>query len=257
MAKRNIIDEILSKKSRLPFSKNERWDLVSSRLLRIRETIYLLDMLESTMNRDVEEAQGLFEELIEVTNAQIEPSDILDLTYEIARYVPIGLISCLEGYFRVVYANLLDFGSPYRENASKLDTKFSFNIETVFTLERSTVSSGEFVAHMLQTSSVDDINNIMSILTGENFLAKFKKEFSNYQKNQVQLSLFPMDDEDLASQVIIDIKRLFELRHMYAHEIDPPIENKDFSSIWRGADATFKFIWNTEKILESLLTLKT
>lgn len=257
MAKRNIIDEILSKKSRLPFAKNERWDLVSSRLARIRESIYLLDMLESTMDQEMEEAQGLFEELIEATNASIDSADILDLTYEMSRYIPVGLVSCLEGYFRIVYANLLDFGSPYRENASKLNTKFTFNIETVFTLERSPVSSGEFVAHMLQTSSLENIDNIMSVLTGEKFLAQFKKEFANSQKNQVQMSLFPMDDEDLASQVIIDVKRLFELRHMYAHEIDPPIENKDFSSIWRGADATFKFIWNTERILERLLAVKT
>lgn len=257
MAKRNIIDEILSKKSRLPFAKNERWNLVSNRLARIRESIYLLDMLERTMNQEMEEAQGLFDELIEATNAQFDSADTLDLTYEMSRYIPVGLVSCMEGYFRVVYANLLDFGSPYRENASKLDTKFTFNIETVFTLERSTVSSGEFVAHMLQTSSLEDIDNIMSVLTGEKFLAQFKKEFANSQKNQIQMSLFPMDDEDLASQVIIDVKRLFELRHMYAHEIDPPIENKDFSSIWRGADATFKFIWNTERILERLLAVKT
>ncbi len=257
MAKRNIIDEILSKKSRLPFAKNERWDLVSSRLARIRESIYLFDMLESTMNQGMDEAQGLLEELIEATNASIDSDDILDLTYEMSRYIPVGLVSCLEGYFRIVYANLLDFGSPYRDNANKLDAKFTFNIETVFTLERSAVSSGEFVAHMLQTSSLEDINSIMSVLTGENFLVQFKKEFSNFQKNQIQMSLFPTDDEDLASQVIIDIKRLFELRHMYAHEIDPPIDNKDFSSIWRGADATFKFIWNTERILERLLSVKT
>jgi hypothetical protein len=254
MAKRNIIDEILSKKKRLPFAKNRRWDLVSSRLIRIRETIFLLDMLESTANREVEEAQDLLDELIEVTESQIDSSEIIGLMHEISRYIPIGLVSCLEGYFRVVYADLLNFGSPFRENVSKLETKFSFNIETVFTLERSSVSLGEFVAHLLQTSSLDDINNIMSILTGKDFLTQFKKEFANYQKNQIQLSLFPMDDEDLAVQVITDIKRLFELRHMYAHEIDPPIDHKDFSSIWRGADATFKFIWNSERILDRLLT---
>jgi hypothetical protein len=257
MAKRNIIDEILSKKKRLPFAKNRRWDLVSSRLSRIRQTIYLLDMLlEITANQETQTAQELFDELIELTNSQIDSSKVLDLTDEISRYIPIGLVSCIEGYFRVVYADLLNFGSPYRENASKLDTKFSFNIEIVFALEKSSVSSGEYVAHMLQTSSLDDINNIMSILSGENFLTEFKKEFANYQKNQIQLSLFPMDDEDLANHVIVDIKRLFELRHMYAHEIDPPIDTKDFSSIWRGADATFKFIWNSERILDRLLATK-
>lgn len=256
--KRDVIDEILSKKSRLPFAKNERWDLVSNRLARIRESIHLLDMLESTTNQEIEEAEGLFEELIEVTNAQIDSSNILSLTYEISRYIPIGLVSCLEGYFRVVYANLLDFGSPYRERVNKLDiNKSAFTLDTIFSLEQSRVSAGEFAAHILKTSSLDDINNIMEVLTGENFLEQFKREFSNSQKNQIQMSLFPMDDEDLANQVIIDIKRLFELRHMYAHEIDPPIENKDFSSIWRGADATFKFIWNTERILERLLAVKT
>src|ERR1700690_3181523 len=164
MGKRNIIDEILSKKKRLPFAKNRRWDLVSSRLARIRETLYLLDMLESTTNQETQEAQELFDELIEVTDIAIDSSQILDLTYEMSRYIPIGLVSCLEGYFRVVYADLLDFGSPYRDNASKLETKLSFSIETIFALERSSVSSGEFVAHMLQTSSLEDINNIMTIL---------------------------------------------------------------------------------------------
>jgi hypothetical protein len=256
MSKRNIIDEILSKKRRLPFTENRRWDLVSSRLARIRDSIYLLDTLESTINREMPEAQELFDQLVEATNSQIDSSQILDLTYEISKYVPIGLVSCLEGYFRVVYANLLDFGSPFRDNANKLETKFSFNIETIFALEGSSVSLGEFVAHMLQTSSLDDINNVMSVLIGDSFLTLFKKEYANYQQEQIQLSLFPMDNEEVAGQVIIDIKRLFELRHIYAHEIDPPIERNDFSSIWRGADATFKFIWTTERILDKLLVVK-
>jgi hypothetical protein len=253
MGKRNIIDEILSKKRRLPFANNNRWDLVSYRLTRIREAIELLDLLDNTTNQEIHGAQELFDELAKLTKSDLDSDLIPDLKFEILKYIPIGLISCIEGYFRIVYANLLDFGSPYRDNANKLETKLSFNIETIFALERSSVSLGEFVAHMLQTSSLDDINNIMSILIGENFLTMIKKEILNEEKEKIQLSLFPLDDEEVANYVIFDVKRLFELRHMYAHEIDPPIENKDFGSIWRGADSTFKFIWNSERIIDKYL----
>ncbi len=248
MSKREYIDEILSKKRRLPFAAGRRWNLVTERLSCIRRSLDLLAMLDSRST----ESDELFDIFAQSTNeiVRVDSTDLPKVTTELSRYVPIGLVACLEGYFRVVYANLLDYGSPYRENATKLETRFTFNIETAFALQHHSVSLGEFVAHMLGTSSLDDINSIMSCLIGESFLALFKKERPVLR---LQQTLFPVDEEAISDQIIANVKRLFELRHMYAHEIDPPLDSQDVGSIWRGADAAFEFLSTSENILSRLV----
>ncbi len=38
---------------------------------------------------------------------------------ELARYFPVALVACIEGYFRMVVGDLIDSGEPYLTNAEK------------------------------------------------------------------------------------------------------------------------------------------
>lgn len=92
--------------------------------------------------------------------------------FELSRYFPIALVSCIEGYFRLVFADLINHGAPYKDNAAKFEIKFT--IDTAVSLERHSVTLGEFVAHLLPLNNLDDIESNMTTLIGESFLKLFK-----------------------------------------------------------------------------------
>jgi hypothetical protein len=164
------------------------------------------------------------------------------------RYIPIGAIACLEGYFRLAFADLIDYGSPYRENASKFDVKFS--IETAISLQRHSLSLGEFVAHLLTINKLADIDFNMSTIMGEDFLKVFKEM---RPKLETRRSLFEQDDEEVSNWVLGNVQRLFELRHMYSHEPNPPIQEEDFYSILGGMEAVVEFLWVSDTIIDERL----
>jgi hypothetical protein len=82
---------------------------------------------------------------------------------EFYRHIPVGLVACTEGYFRMVIADLIDHGSPFRENAGKFPN-ITFSLDTALALQKQSVSVGEFVAHLLPLSSLEDINRTLTTL---------------------------------------------------------------------------------------------
>lgn len=135
---------------------------------------------------------------------------------ELLRYIPIGLIACLEGVCRAGIRELIDFGSPYFDNvASFKDITFDFKV--IHALQQKTITVGDFVAHLLPISSFEQINNHMTHLLGEDFLSKLKTVQEKWN----------IDPECESNQLIIQepnkvfegVKKTFELRHIYAHEL--------------------------------------
>ena len=229
MSRRNYIDEILEKKQRLkPTSR--RWALISDRINELSKIAELVELLDPQP-----EDRG------EITEYE-------DVQWELARYIPIGFVACIEGYFRVVYANMIDRGPPFRENASHFDIKF--NLSTALSLQKHSVSLGEFVAHLLPTNSLDDINRNISTLIDDDFLARFKEKRAHLDKQQ---RLFDITDEEISAHLLSRIKRLFELRHMYCHEADPPMSGNDLMWIEACPRYVVEFLWTSEELISELL----
>jgi len=186
--------------------------------------------------------------------------DSSGITWEIARYIPIGLVACIEGYFRKVYAELIDHGYPYKENASKLnDIKFS--IETAISLEIHSISIGDFIAHLTTTNNLEDINKNISTLIGDDFFKKLKAARKTAIPHSYQLRIDAEnnlycgepDYDELNSYMIMSIKRMFELRHMFCHEIDPAMSSKDYNSILGYPETAIEFLWISEFVIDKLL----
>jgi len=245
MGKRDYVNEILSKKQRtLPTSR--RWSLVSKRLSDIAVVSNIAHFIECLDElHGIETLEGF--DQIEVDYIAIMNS--FGISAELIRYIPIGLVACIEGYFRKVYADLIDHGSPYRENASKFDIKFS--IDTAISLETNSVSIGDFVAHFLTTNNLEDINKNITTLIGSDFLGKFKIIRSQAIGQQY---LFPVDDDELVGNMVKSIKRLFEVRHMFCHEVDPRVSLEDMRAIIGYPDKTIEFLWISEFAINSLLS---
>jgi hypothetical protein len=151
--KRDYINEILSKKSRL-IQGSPRWTQVAANLDRIIEC---LDELEPTLENDRYSTYS-----------------------EILPYFPIQLVANFEGFFRLAYAELIDRVPAFQDNVSKLDIKFT--LQVAISLRHHSVSMGDFVAHLLPISSLDDINRNMAQITGDDFLEKLKTVRSKYTR---------------------------------------------------------------------------
>lgn len=228
-AKRDYIDEILSKKQRLnPTSR--RWELISNRINDLSKLTELLGVLEPQVpdRGEITKFEGL--------------------EWELARYIPVGFVACIEGYFRIVYANMIDYGAPFRDNSSRFDIKFS--ISTALSLQKHSVSLGEFIAHFLPTNNLDDINKNVSTIIGEDFLFRFKEKREQLDR---RLSLIEISSEEVSAYLLNNINRLFEFRHKYCHEADPPMTQEDLLRIRAFPRDIIEFLWTSEALVSEIL----
>lgn len=141
-----------------------------------------------------------------------------DYDKELLKYIPIATVACFEAFFRSVIKELIDFGKPYSDNAIKFNqsknVKFDFDI--INAIQAKTVTVGDFVSHILPCNNFDDINSNLTILTGMDFtesIKSFKKE--SIFEFIIDTSKSFINNSD---QIIADIKRTFELRHIFCHE---------------------------------------
>jgi hypothetical protein len=215
--KRNLINEITAIKSRSEF--NSRQDY-SSKL------------------NDIEYA---FKENLDYNG---------DFNKELLKYIPIATVACFEAFFRSVYKELIDFGKPFSENVVKFNqaqnVKFDFDI--VNAIQTKTVTVGEFVSHILPCNNFEDINKNLSLLCSIDFtdqIKKFTREsiFEHVNDNSKQF----IDNGD---QIIAEIKRTFELRHIFCHEFATslPIDKEEILSCFNNAklflNQTNDFVWH-------------
>ncbi len=201
MGKRDIVAEILSKKSRT-YINTKRWDKVSAQLDGVREAANLLMALTN-------EGEIVIQDVHDVNRARSE----LD------QYIPIRCVACIEGYFRLAYTDLIEFGNPFRSNAAKFD-QIKFSIDIALSLQSNSVSIGEFIAHLLPLSSFEDINSTMSKLMGQDFTDSLR-----HIRSQV-LTQPNFADIDPFAELIRQTKYIFELRHIYCHELSTITESK-------------------------------
>jgi len=137
---------------------------------------------------------------------------------ELLKYIPIATVACFEAFFRSVYKELVDFGKPFSDNVTKFNqarnVKFDFDI--VNAIQSKTVTTGEFISHILPCNNFKDINSNMSLLIEKDFT----KELKNFEKESIfeEIEKTVVEFKKSSDQVITDINKIFELRHIFCHE---------------------------------------
>jgi hypothetical protein len=171
------------------------------------------------------------------------------LNKELLKYIPIATVACFEAFFRSVYKELIDFGKPFSDNVVKFNqaqnVKFDFDI--VNAIQTKMVTVGEFVSHILPCNNFEDINKNLSLLCDIKFadqIKKFYRESIFDHVNDVSKQFIENSD-----QIIADIKRTFELRHIYCHEFATslPIDKDEILRCFNNAklflNHTNDFVW--------------
>ncbi len=217
MSKRNLVKEIINKRERT--TSQHRLDAFVSRQASIDDSYKMLLDLES--------------------------DDSISCDKELSRHYPVALVALVEGYFRSVIADLVNHGSPYVERATSL-TNVKLNIETAAAIQNQQVTLGEYVAHFLSISNLEDINSSMSCLLGIDFLDHLISSEFNIFEDESSLTL----REDRA-EFISAVKDMFNTRHMLCHEFshDISINNAEYFRFSTGAELLVSL---TEVILMSL-----
>jgi hypothetical protein len=166
---------------------------------------------------------------------------------EVAKYLPIGFVACIEGYFRLVFRDLIDYGSPFRENVINF-RDIKFGVEHVVAIEGGKLSLGEFVSHFLPVNGIQDIDNSMSILLAHSFLDQLK---AMEVKESDMPEPKPLNDILAVDVMLKKTQRLFELRHIYSHELAPK-EKVNVKEIQSCTNWALLFLAYSENLVEQI-----
>ncbi|WP_394166343.1 hypothetical protein [Neptunomonas phycophila] len=238
MAKRDIIEEIKLKKGNHP-AEYKHFGAVYTRLMTL---VSLEDHLNKVTKGVIKEFDDKSDELFEVIN-----------------YIPVGLVACIESFFRIAIAYLIDSDFYYLSKSKELikNKRNIISFETVIDMEANNLSKGELISHVLSMGSFKDINDHMSAILGENFESKLK-----------EYVFLGDDEEDLFSDLSDDeynkpsydkfrneVAEIFKLRHRICHE--PYFRFKkggatlaDILSLSRNVS---EFLFSSEKVIEDHL----
>lgn len=188
------------------------------------------------------------EDLEIVINQYLENNK--DVNSELLKYIPIATVACFESFFRSVIKELIDSGKPYNENAIQFNqsknVKFDFDI--ILAIQSKKITIGEFISHILPCNNYEDINSNLSTLIGTDFtdsIKKFKRKsiFDDVNENSKTF-------RDNFNEIISDIKRTFELRHIFCHEFSNnlKVEMNEILKCFQNSRVFLKhtrdFTWN-------------
>lgn len=155
------------------------------------------------------------------------------------KYGAIGYIACVEGYFKMLFANLIDHGPPYSENIKGFK-EINFKVDVIMAIHTKKISLGEFISHLLPIKSVSDINHHMSILIGRDFLDFFNNEPVSKWNQKPFKEVFP--------KTVGQLEELFKFRHIFCHEIAAK-GKVPVRKIESDISAAASFIIHTEEII--------
>lgn len=177
-------------------------------------------------------------------------ADLESPNKELLKYAPIATVACFETFFRSIIKELIDSGKPYVENATQFSQSKNVKVDfdVILAIQSKQVTVGEFISHILPCNNLEDINSNLSTLMKIDFLDSLNKfNHKSIFEDQIEnLKLY----RNNSSQIISDIKRIFELRHIFCHEYSAAVkvDSDEILQCLRNSRVFLKhvnhFIWN-------------
>ncbi len=137
------------------------------------------------------------------------------LSDEMMRYFPIAIVACMESFFRLTLADLIDNGPPFSDRIVDFDN-VRVDLPALKAVHGRRVTLGEFVSHLLPLQSLPDINKAFSCLLADDFLERIRLRHEN------PLNELARNARDFVSmtagEVFAAVEETVRLRNIYAHE---------------------------------------
>ncbi len=214
--RRDYIAEIVERRSREP--QSERWDMFLQRFRSFAPT---------------------YKHILTDTDVPDE------IHIELLRYIPIVCVAWFQGYFRLVYRDLLDAGEPFLSNATRC-ADIRLNIEHLSAVISNKVSAGDFISHLLPVGSPDEIFSTLNKLLDHDLTDRVMSQILPGRNATIR--------EDTPA-ILDSIKEAFRTRHIFCHEV-APIVDLDKSKARAFINYTFVFIGVTDSLISEAITNK-
>jgi uncharacterized protein YecT (DUF1311 family) len=174
------------------------------------------------------------------------------LDTEFLRYVPIGVVACIEGFSRSAIAEFIDAGPPFSDNARSLTQvrELRVDLDMLGAVQGRRVSIGELIAHLLPLNSLEQIDVILSALAGKDFLKALTTIVSRWDTEVGGKPAEPIIQNPEAA--LKHVSEMFRLRHIYAHEI-VGIDGPERSEMSDALEASVSFLKAAAEFVARLL----
>ncbi len=217
---RDLVDQIISGKLRLP-EGSDRYDQWFSKMAQIH---------------------GIYNHIKnEIDSEKVYRNELI-------KYISIGMVASIQGYFSLAIRDIIDYGPPYRNNILKLDLDSKFKMEPILGIFDEKITLGEFVSALLPIRNLEVINVYMSSLLDIRFLDKLRDQILTSRKKDSQFNF-----ADYADIAYANIPKLFEDRHIYCHELAPLVRLKlnENRELFNSASS---FVMATENLVSRMLS---
>ena len=136
---------------------------------------------------------------------------------ELVKYFPVAIVACIEAYFRMAIKDLVDSGDPFIGRAENLPSLLKPDFSILIAIHGKAITMGEFIAHGIQLSRLEHIEQAISIFLETSFLGAIKittNRWASEIRGEPSVPILAKPDE-----VFGDVVKTFELRHIVCHEI--------------------------------------
>jgi uncharacterized protein YecT (DUF1311 family) len=170
-------------------------------------------------------------QLEELLNRQGRSTDILDKIEAlraqwsklavkeppVSDFFPMRAVTLLEVFSKGWLATLIDHGSPFRENASKLELGGKIGFDLAVALEGKKFSVGWWIGNSVSLNQFEQYLGAFTKITGRDVAKALE---STHDRTEVEVygrPIAPIIND--RSVVFAALKRLFEVRHILTHEV--------------------------------------
>lgn len=152
--------------------------------------------------------------------------DIYKETDELQKfeYVPVKIVACFQEFFRGKYKEIMDdpkFRGRIRNVKALKNIGYDFDILGAF--QDNEITLGDYLSYLIPCSRVETIDDTISQLLNIDFLNKIKEKTSN------------------PSELLQSIDDIFDLRHMYCHEISAA-DDLDYDRVKAYVNEAYNFL---------------
>ncbi|MEO9824140.1 MAG: lysozyme inhibitor LprI family protein [Paracoccaceae bacterium] len=154
--------------------------------------------------------------IAQIDALQAEVDSVAALASPYVEFVPIRLVTTLEVFLRGVIAELVNGGQQYFERGGQLAKGSKIDLTFAAHIDRRELTIGDFVAHAVSLNSIKAVVSSLDTLL-DGFAIKLKNAHPRWLEYKGDWPLPPIvEDYDV---MMASLSRLFEVRHMLAHEL--------------------------------------
>lgn len=180
-----IIDQIIQKQSRL-LKRTDRWQQTKKKVDSI------IDAYWGIKNQ--------------ISDRKIK--------YELYKYIPIAVVTCIEGWFHFAAADLIDSNRIFLNNI-KTNTAFKtqYDLDVILALQGKSITLGNLISHSFRINKLDDVIGYISLISGKDFVKLFETVKIQHFHKHTMASYFG------TNKIFGSIQQAFEMRHIFCHEL--------------------------------------